>query len=264
MLQKYYLSEKMLNYFFKADKSHKNKGNGFSFEPTIGDKKGKALTTKCGQRIDDNYIKEFPVCLVAERVEEAKQLRKQGIDKFQDKELMQRNDGKTNCLTSVQKDNLVLQLNPSLESGGKQPYQQNRVYDSNGISPALCANKADLLIMLPEATNKGFVEIKPGECFDFENPNSKTIPCTTLERVISNLGWDKIDLLKLDIEGAEWDVIDSTPNSLFEITSKILMEYHSPNGRLNDVIERFNSLGFKHKFEDGSFVDSENGTIFFY
>jgi hypothetical protein len=42
------------------------------------------------------------------------------------------------------------------------------------------------------------------------------------------------------------------------------MEYHSPNGRLNDVIERFNSLGFKHKFEDGSFVDSENGTIFFY
>jgi FkbM family methyltransferase len=97
-----------------------------------------------------------------------------------------------------------------------------------------------------------------------ENPNSKTIPCTTLERVISNLGWDKIDLLKLDIEGAEWDVIDSTPNSLFEITSKILMEYHSPNGRLNNVIERFNSLGFKHKFEDGSFVDSENGTIFFY
>jgi DNA (cytosine-5)-methyltransferase 1 len=31
----------------------------------------------------------------------------------------------------------VVQLNPSTESGGKQPYQQNRVYDSNGISPAL-------------------------------------------------------------------------------------------------------------------------------
>jgi DNA (cytosine-5)-methyltransferase 3A len=55
-------------------------------------------------------------------------------------------NGKTNCLTSVQKDNLVMQINPSTESGGKQPYQQNRVYDSDGISPALCANKADLLI----------------------------------------------------------------------------------------------------------------------
>lgn len=51
-----------------------------------------------------------------------------------------RNDGKTNTLTSVQKDNLlrqVKQLNPSLESGGVQPYQQNRVYDSNGIMTAL-------------------------------------------------------------------------------------------------------------------------------
>ena len=40
----------------------------------------------------------------------------------------------------------VIQLNPSLESGGKQPYQQNRIYDSCGISPALCRGKADLNI----------------------------------------------------------------------------------------------------------------------
>lgn len=35
------------------------------------------------------------------------------------------------------KDSLVKQINPSKESGGKQLYQQNRVYDSNGISPCL-------------------------------------------------------------------------------------------------------------------------------
>jgi len=40
--------------------------------------------------------------------------------------------GKTNALTSVQKDNLVMQVNPSLESGGKQPYQQNRIYHTDG------------------------------------------------------------------------------------------------------------------------------------
>ena len=50
-----------------------------------------------------------------------------------------RRDNKTNSLTSVQKDNLVRQLNISKESGGKQPYQQNRIYDINGISPALQA-----------------------------------------------------------------------------------------------------------------------------
>lgn len=31
----------------------------------------------------------------------------------------------------------VIQLNPSKESGGKQPYQQNRCYDVNGISTAI-------------------------------------------------------------------------------------------------------------------------------
>jgi site-specific DNA-cytosine methylase len=50
-------------------------------------------------------------------------------------------DKMLNCLTSVQKDNLVMQLNPSTESGGKQPYQQNRVYDPNGKNPALCSGQ---------------------------------------------------------------------------------------------------------------------------
>lgn len=83
---------------------------------------------------------------------------------------------KTNCLTTVTKDNLLLQrprgrkpgtiyidksptltqtvweqnnlimetpisqiiqMNPSTESNGKQPYQQNRVYSSEGKAPAL-------------------------------------------------------------------------------------------------------------------------------
>jgi len=50
----------------------------------------------------------------------------------------------TNTITSrcnkVSNDNpffKVTQLNKSIESGGKQPYQQNRVYDVNGINPAL-------------------------------------------------------------------------------------------------------------------------------
>lgn len=33
------------------------------------------------------------------------------------------------------------QLNPSTESNGKQPYQQNRVYDPDGIAPALCSSR---------------------------------------------------------------------------------------------------------------------------
>jgi hypothetical protein len=57
------------------------------------------------------------------------QSRKAGLPTEQ--QLEPRTDGKTNCITSVQKDNLVIQLNPSTESGGKQPYQQNIVIRSN-------------------------------------------------------------------------------------------------------------------------------------
>lgn len=37
------------------------------------------------------------------------------------------------------KDHLIMQLNPSTESDDKQPCQQNRIYDVDGISPALMA-----------------------------------------------------------------------------------------------------------------------------
>jgi DNA (cytosine-5)-methyltransferase 3A len=81
--------------------------------------------------------------LTPKRTEYGKAIRKDyeaGNIKTQRKNIQQlepRSDGKTNCLTSVQKDNLVIQLNPSKESGGKQPYQHNRFYDINGIAPCL-------------------------------------------------------------------------------------------------------------------------------
>jgi DNA (cytosine-5)-methyltransferase 1 len=44
-------------------------------------------------------------------------------------------------LLNTDSNNEVIQLNPSKESGGKQPYQQNRIYDSNALCPALNAGQ---------------------------------------------------------------------------------------------------------------------------
>ena len=52
-------------------------------------------------------------------------------------------------------DMTVIQLNPSTESNGRQPYQQNRVYDERGISPALTRNNNDFIIkQRPRGKNK--------------------------------------------------------------------------------------------------------------
>ncbi len=121
--------------------------NQQQLEPRI-DQKTNSLTTV--QK--DNMIVE-QASIKFGRTDEAKKIRresmKQGTDytPFVKKEIVALDFEKMNTLTTaINKDNLVMQINPSLESGGKQPYQQNRVYDSEGISPALCANKADLLI----------------------------------------------------------------------------------------------------------------------
>jgi DNA (cytosine-5)-methyltransferase 3A len=69
-------------------------------------------------------------------------------------QLESRNDGKTNSLTSVQKDNLVREIKQishnNKSNGGTQPYQQDRIYDIDGISPALSSGKSDLMISIKE------------------------------------------------------------------------------------------------------------------
>lgn len=55
--EKYYLSEKMLNFFKKHNEKQAKKGNGFKFEITEGNCIAKSITTRVGAcRTDDNYI----------------------------------------------------------------------------------------------------------------------------------------------------------------------------------------------------------------
>lgn len=57
----------------------------------------------------------------------------------------------------------IKQLNLSTESNGRQPFQQNRVYDPNGISPALCSSRrgqSPLIITLDDILRR----LTPTEC----------------------------------------------------------------------------------------------------
>lgn len=136
--EKYYLSDKALKYL------EKDTTNGWSDRLSMlnYDDKDKAgcITANHSKGVPYNMIK--CVAMRGRNPENPKSI-ESGLHTEQ--MIEPRNDGKTICLTSVQKDNLVMQINPSKESGGKQPYQQNRVYHTEGISPALCAHKSDLL-----------------------------------------------------------------------------------------------------------------------
>ena len=55
--EKYYLSDKMINFFYKNEQVQKEKGNGFRFNVTDGNVIAKTITTRAGSRMDDNFLK---------------------------------------------------------------------------------------------------------------------------------------------------------------------------------------------------------------
>jgi len=56
--EKYYLSDKMINYFVYNTQKQKEKGNTFKFDPVEEENANvsKTITTKAGNRMDDNFI----------------------------------------------------------------------------------------------------------------------------------------------------------------------------------------------------------------
>ena len=100
-------------------------------------------------------------------------IRGRGNDNSQQLEINQ--NGTSNVLTTVQKDNVVLQLNTSKESNGVQPYKENRVYDANAIAPVL-----DTECGRPNyKTDFAIRRLTPRECFrlmDF--PDSFKFVCS--------------------------------------------------------------------------------------
>ena len=54
--ESYYLSERMVDYYEKHSQESVEKKNGFRFSPTNGQTVGKAITTRAGGRMDDNFI----------------------------------------------------------------------------------------------------------------------------------------------------------------------------------------------------------------
>jgi DNA (cytosine-5)-methyltransferase 1 len=113
---KYFLSDKMIEYFKVHNDRHEKKGTGFTWEPKEGDDIANALRANAALCATDNSIK-------------------------------------------------VNQLNPSKESGGQQPYQQNRVFDINGLSPAVLANLGGDRNHNVLTNNYKIRRLTPLECF---------------------------------------------------------------------------------------------------
>lgn len=68
---------------------------------------------------------------------------------------------------------------------------------------------------------------------------------TTLNRVVRDYDVNRIDLMKIDVEGAEIDVIRGGDASTWGRVQQLVLEGHSSNGRLGEVTAFLGAHGLK-------------------
>lgn len=89
----------------------------------------------------------------------------------------------------------------------------------------------------------------------------------SLEDIVNSLGHKQIDVLKMDIEGAEYNIIDSVLESSVQI-NQILIEFHDrlfDDGKIKtmNAIKKLKDRGYEifavsDSFEEVSFINYKN------
>jgi FkbM family methyltransferase len=117
----------------------------------------------------------------------------------------------------------VVLLDPS-PTGFATVEKENLSHESLKFLPIGLAGK-DGLISFQEPIDATEGSFAAGES---ANSNSHQFPCQTLSTLMSSLGWSHIDLLKIDIEGLEYEVIQNILQNQIRIR-QICVEFHHGN-----------------------------------
>lgn len=158
VLKKYFLSEEMKKWLLSHSEKSKEKENGFKFQPLDDDSVAKSVNARYYKMgVYDNYYHEPEIIQINDPVHSNDRIYSdQGISPT----LNTMQGGNRQPFVNITEPE-VIQINPSKESGGKQPYHQNRIYDSDGISPAILADLGKgNIVTIPEIDDKYFISEK--------------------------------------------------------------------------------------------------------
>jgi len=118
-------------------------------------------------------------------------------------------------------------------------------------------NQATNVRAFPEAiggrTGELALDMSSGEPLQFSTEKAAdakavlTVPCLSLEDAFERLSLAHCNLLKLDCEGAEYDILFKAPASILSRIDHVVMEYHDGVAPANhrDMVEFLISQGFQ-------------------
>jgi FkbM family methyltransferase len=78
---------------------------------------------------------------------------------------------------------------------------------------------------------------------------SERVECVDLDRVFELAGVDEFDFVKMDIEGAERDILAASSDAQLRRMRALSLEWHHPRAELETLAERFRRLGFRAEIE---------------
>jgi FkbM family methyltransferase len=125
------------------------------------------------------------------------------------------------------------------------------------------------------ANNTTIGSISREHVANHSNPIEIKVPCISLKSFINEKKIEKIGLIKMDIEGAEYEIIEDLDEDIFNMTESFLVEFHNNDGKIVDkLIKKITSFGFRlDQIRDqssseniditNSYNNSEVGTIYF-
>lgn len=100
-----------------------------------------------------------------------------------------------------------------------------------------------LELALPERADAALFPVQDSE------PPTLVVPSVTLEEFLNGEGFQEVDVLKMDVEGAELPVIEQAPAPILRRARQITVEFHDwmipgTTERVESVKRRLRHLGF--------------------
>ena len=93
--------------------------------------------------------------------------------------------------------------------------------------------------------------------YDANGENSGSVNCTTLENIFQENEIDQCDLLKVDCEGAEYEILLGTGPDILRKIGRICLEYHRSGEKVHERLLRYLAdCGFGYSVKENQYAEN--------